>query len=182
MLPSSPHHHQPQDRWKQTGQEGSSSHLALAFASPASACRHLFLSSGRRRRSHDAMLFCFQFQHACGITLLTGTAQAVDGTTALSVQTMSWYFFCLLVCAHNVSRIKREARMSSHRFSTEDVKHAALWRENYILLFFFFKYYSTYSIHIYIKTHYPHLTTRQAHPEWICRSPLSLSTPIPLFL
>lgn len=47
---------------------------------------------------------------------------------------------------------------------------------------FFFKYYSTYSIYIYIKTHYPHLTTRQAHPEWICRSPLSLSTPIPLFL
>jgi len=35
---------------------------------------------------------------------------------------------------HNVSRIKREARMSSHRFST-DVKHAALWRENYILFF-----------------------------------------------
>lgn len=45
---------------------------------------------------------------------------------------------------HTMSvELKREARMSSHRFSTEDVKHAALWRENYILLFFF-KYYSTY--------------------------------------
>lgn len=120
------------------------------------------------------MLFCFQFQHACGITLLTGPAQAVDGTTALSVQTRSWYFVSLAVCAHNLSRITREARMSSHRFSTEDVKHAALWRENYILLFFFFfKYYSTYSIYIYIKTHYPHFTTRQAH-EFADRHYLSL--------
>lgn len=83
------------------------------------------------------MLFCFQLQHAYGITLLTGPGQAVDGTTALSVQTGSWYFVSLSVCAHNLSRIKREAHMSSHRFSTEDVKHAALWRENYILLFFF---------------------------------------------
>lgn len=48
--------------------------------------------------------------------------------------------------------------------------------------FFFFKYYSTYSIYIYIKTHYPHFTTRQPYPEWICRSPLSLSTPISPFL
>lgn len=123
------------------------------LSSSGSACRHLFLSSGLWRRSYDAMLFCFQFQHACGITLLTGTAQAVDGTTALSVQTMSWYFFCLLVCAHNVSRIKREARMSSHRFSTEDVKHAALWRENYILLFFFLQVlFNIFNIHIYKDT------------------------------
>lgn len=38
---------------------------------------------------------------------------------------------------HTMSvELKREARMSSHRFPTEDVKHAALWRENYILFFF----------------------------------------------
>lgn len=39
--------------------------------------------------SYDAMLACFQFQHAGGIVLLTAAAQAAGGTTAPSVQTMS---------------------------------------------------------------------------------------------
>lgn len=114
--------------------------------------------------------FFFQFQHACGITLLTDIAQAADGTRALSVWTKSWYLFCLLVCAHNVSRIKKRG---THEFtqifhrrcetccSLEGKLHSSFFLQ---VLF---------NIHIYIKTRYSHFTTRQAHPEWICRSPLS---------
>lgn len=55
-------------------------------------------------------------------------------------------YSALLVYEQNVSTIRREVRMSSHRFSIEDVKHAALWRE--ITFFFFLQV--LFNIYIYI--------------------------------
>lgn len=61
----------------------------------------------------------------------------MDGTRALFVREPSQDTYSAYWTEHAMSAELREARMESQGLSAEDVKHAALWRENYILLFVF---------------------------------------------
>lgn len=70
--------------------------------------------------------------------------------------------------------------MSSHRFSTEDVKHAALWREDYILFCFL---QVLFNIHIYKDTLSSlHCKTSISRVNLWITIILALTTEISLFL
>lgn len=132
--------------------------------------RYLFLSYELRRWSYDVMLFV--------------------SSSNMHVELHCWLVqprqrMALELFLYKPSHDTCSANWSVHTKSAE-LKERHAWvhtdfpQEMWNMLlfggkitFFFFLFQVLFNIQICIKTRYPCFTTRQAHPEWIRRSPLS---------